>query len=141
MEWDGCRRAEGVGWWMGGVRSGVDVASDEVVRLRVGDSLSRSSAFFFVPFSNLDDDSVLNPTFLDVNLTCVGSKTADSKTTVLVDSFISEFSPPITPARAIAFSSSDITRSSVSSFLSISSRVVIVSNAFALLTVILPPLM
>ena len=92
------------------------------------------------PFSNLEELSVLSPTFLAVFLMLPPLNTADSNTTVDVSFSISEFNPPITPAIATAFSSSAITKSLLSSFLSCSSNVVIFSPSFALLIVICFPL-
>ena len=91
------------------------------------------------PFSNLEEASVLNPTFFAVFLTLPPLNTADSNTTVFVSPYISEFNPPITPAIATAFFSSAITKSFSSNSLSCSSNVVIFSPFSALLTVICFP--
>ena len=49
------------------------------------------------------------PSLREVMRTDGPSKQADSKTTTPVSSVISEFSPPITPASATAFLSSEMT--------------------------------
>ena len=85
------------------------------------------------PFSNLLLASLLNIAF-DVLLTFTLSNIADSIIMFLVLSVISVSNPPITPAKPIVFSPSEITISSVFKSLSIPSSVVNFSPSFAILT-------
>lgn len=62
------------------------------------------------PFSNLADASVRIPRANAPLRMVVPSKQADSKTTSVVSSTISEFSPPMMPARPTARSSSAMTK-------------------------------
>src|SRR5215831_4654123 len=75
------------------------------------------------PRSNLDDASVLRPSFLLVRRTEAGLKYALSKTIDLVVPDTSETRPPMTPAIAWARSRSAITSMSSSSFRSTPSSV------------------
>ena len=75
------------------------------------------------PFSKRIDASVRMLKCDDVRLTLIGSKLADSMRMSVVVSLISVCLPPITPARAIAFSPSHITRVDGLSFSDCSSRV------------------
>ena len=68
----------------------------------------------------------------------VPSKFADSKYTSVVSSFISEFNPPMIPAKAIVLSLSFIHKHSESKVLSTSSKVVNFSPPLALSTTIFP---
>ena len=89
------------------------------------------------PFSNLELASLLN-IFCDVFLIFTPSNIAASIITFFVLSVISVSSPPITPARPIALSPSEITMSSSDKILSFPSNVDKFSCSFAILTSILP---
>ena len=90
-----------------------------------------------IPFSNLEDASVLRPNFLDVALIFSLAKLAPSINIEVVVSFISEFSPPIIPAKSKVLSWFPITNISDVKVLSTPSNVVNFSPSSAILTVIL----
>ncbi len=92
------------------------------------------------PFSNLADASVRIPRASAPRRMQVPSKQADSNTTWLVSSTISEFSPPMMPARPTALPSSAMTRWLAFSVCSLPSRVVSFSPSAARRTMIFPPL-
>ena len=96
-------------------------------------SIAMYVLFGSIPFSNLLLASLLN-IFLDVFLTLTESNIADSITTFFVVFSTSVESPPITPARPIAFSPFEITISFSSKVLSVSSNVVSFSPFSAILT-------
>ncbi len=98
-----------------------------------------STRFGSMSFSNLEDASVLNPSFLEVSLIEVPSKFAHSNIMVFVSFLISEFSPPITPATATGFLSSAITSIDEFKVLSSPSKVLNFSLSSAFLTIILLP--
>ena len=106
-------------------------------------STARARAAFCIlgsiPFSNLAEESLLNPWAAEVRRTDVGLKYADSKIIFLVSSLTSVFLPPITPPRAIARVPSVITKSVVCNFLSSPSRVSRTSPSLASRTTILSP--
>ena len=92
-----------------------------------------------MPFSKRALDSVLIPRARDVTRTLGPSKLALSNTTVFVSSVISLLAPPITPARATAFFSSEITSIPAFNVWSISSRDLKHSPSPASLTIICEP--
>ena len=102
-------------------------------------SAAASARLGSIPFSNLAEASVLRPSFLEVVLTLLPRKFADSMITVFVSSWISELRPPITPATAMLLSASLIMSMSPSRVLSFSSRVTNFSPGLAFSTMILPP--
>ena len=79
------------------------------------------------------------PRAMAVFRTEVPLKFADSKMMVFVSSTISEFSPPMTPARATGFSASAMTSMLGVSLRLAPSRVMSLSPASARRTTILPP--
>ena len=89
-------------------------------------------------FSNLPEDSVRIPKAKAVWRMEVPLKLADSNTTVVVSSIISEFSPPIIPASPMGLASSAITSIPGFRFRTLPSKVVRVSPSVASRTTILP---
>ena len=86
------------------------------------------------PFSKRPEASVRRPSFLAVVRTEAPLKQADSNTTVWVSSMMPLYSPPMTPATAAGFSSSQITSISGERVRSTPSRVTMLSPALALRT-------
>ena len=91
------------------------------------------------PFSNFAEASVRIPSARAVLRMVVPSKLADSKTTSTVSSTISEFSPPMMPARPTARVSSAMTSILEFSLRTLPSRVVSSSPSLARRTMIFPP--
>ena len=104
---------------------------------------ARSSASMQVaahtPFSNLPEDSVRMPRLLAVTRLLPLSKAAHSNSTLAVSETISLSSPPMMPARPVAFSSSAMTSMSGVSWCSLPSRVFSISPSFAFLTTMVCP--
>ncbi len=106
-------------------------------------SQARSSAFSVFltsrPFSKRDEESVRMPRAVAVRRMEGPEKLALSKRTMAVSPTISLFAPPITPATATGFSTSQMHSMFSVSFLSPPSSVVIVSPARARRIWISPP--
>ena len=92
--------------------------------------------FLSRPFSKRELESVRKFCSLAAFRTAIGSKIADSSTIVVESSATELNSPPITPAKAIGFLLSAITRLFSFNLRSIPSRVVINSPLFAVRTLI-----
>jgi len=88
------------------------------------------------PRSKRCEASVFNPVFFEVFRMQTGSKYALSRRIFVVESSISEFNPPITPARATGFSPSQIISISGSRRRSFPSRVIKASPSLAVRTTI-----
>ena len=89
--------------------------------------------------SNLYEESLDKVNLLEVFLTFCELKFATSRRIFFVFSVICEFSPPITPPSATAFTPSEITISSLFNSLSCSSSVTSFSFSSPALTTIFPP--
>ena len=88
-----------------------------------------------IPRSNLSEASVRRSRAVRVRLVLTALKLADSSSTFLVSEVISEFAPPITPARPTASEESAMVSMGGLSFRSSPSRVVSISPSRAALTI------